>query len=613
MLIKCKLGRGTKNKGFAISSMLYTILLLFLVLLVGILGILGTRKVILDKMKSEIASNINVGGSLYLHLEYENPLVANTSMVDEFTFDPLDIVKIVDQAGNKVEGSIRYDSKPSFDSTKNGVYTVIYTGSYQGKEVTKTTTIEIINPVFYEYAYTGVEERFEAPVKGLYQFELWGAQGGSYNNTYQGGKGAYTKGNLSLDSKETLYFHVGGVGQGGTDYQYEGGYNGGGRGGYNSGGRSSGGGGATDIRLVSGSHDNFNSLKSRIMVAAGGGGFVYVTGHTNKAGAGGALTAESVTGTYNTTDPTGGSQTSGGIGKDTTKNGSFGKGGNGILNASGWGGGGGSGYYGGALGHGRGGTGGSSFISGYPGCDAILESSTESKIIHTGKPNHYSGYVFSNTIMKAGSESMPTYNHTSTMVGNSGDGHAVVISLIMDKAVVASNLVSNSGFEEGTSHWGGTTGGYSVLETNGGVLNSKHMRMISNGGTYKWLYSDLMPLPIGHKIYMAAYYKKSGGGVSRYGIYNQASKVTISLVAISENKNSWTKISQIVQNNTSANQANFLVYGAGSTDASDLEVRWDNIMVLDLTEIFGSGSEPNKEWCDQNIQYFDGTWIIPKR
>lgn len=62
-----------------------------------------------------------------------------------------------------------------------------------------------------------------------------------------------------------------------SDTTISGGYNGGGygvqRNNNNSYVHNSGsGGGATDVRLVGGAWNNFDSLKSRIMVAAGGGG-----------------------------------------------------------------------------------------------------------------------------------------------------------------------------------------------------------------------------------------------------------------------------------------------------------------------------------------------------
>jgi hypothetical protein len=33
-------------------------------------------------------------------------------------------------------------------------------------------------------------------------------------------------------------------------------------------------------------------------------------------------------------------------------------------------------------------------------------------------------------------------------------------------------------------------------------------------------------------------------------------------------------------------------------------------MLIDLTETFGAGCEPNVEWCNKNIPYFTGTKII---
>lgn len=39
----------------------------------------------------------------------------------------------------------------------------------------------------------------------------------------------------------------------------------------------------------------------------------------------------------------------------------------------------------------------------------------------------------------------------------------------------------------------------------------------------------------------------------------------------------------------------------------------DGVMLIDLTACFGDGKEPNKEWCDSNIPYFNGTQIIKVR
>lgn len=299
----------------------------------------------------------------------------------------------------------------------------------------------------WDYDYTGDAQNFISYCDGTYKIELWGAQGNhpaSLNST--GGLGAYTTGDIALEKNNHFYiyvgehrtdrevsFNVGSIGGSEIGNSLENGY---------------GGGGATDIRLVSGEWNNFNSLKSRIMVSAGGGGGTDYNRPAN-GGYGGTLIGGSginglISGGYANTPPTGGTQTTGGtisifqeeaLGKGASLPGSFGKGGDGNEL---WGSGGGGGYYGGAGGGWTNssvdsGAGGSSFISGYDGCDAITEASTEDNIVHTGQANHYSGYVFTNSQMIAGNSEMPTHDGTSTMTGNSGNGYAKITFVKYEK------------------------------------------------------------------------------------------------------------------------------------------------------------------------------------
>lgn len=102
---------------------------------------------------------------------------------------------------------------------------------------------------------------------GWYKIELWGASGGSTTSetgeVRAGGKGAYTSGLIYLVENEEVYFYIGG-----TTTNSNGGANGGGAGA----GKGMGGGGSTDVRIKSGEWNDDQSLRTRIMVAAGGGG-----------------------------------------------------------------------------------------------------------------------------------------------------------------------------------------------------------------------------------------------------------------------------------------------------------------------------------------------------
>lgn len=169
------------------------------------------------------------------------------------------------------------------------------------------------------YVYNGLFE-FSSNVQvvpitqsGYYYLQVWGAQGGSYNQTSApGGAGGYSKGYIYLNAGDTLYIHTGGEGSYGTSNSATavsgGGVNGGGNAGY----RGGGGGGGTDIRI------NQDDLYARVIVAGGGGGSFYQSAAINAlGGAGGGTAGES--GSYYDSDYTyysgqGGSQTSGGAG-----------------------------------------------------------------------------------------------------------------------------------------------------------------------------------------------------------------------------------------------------------------------------------------------------------
>uniref|UniRef100_UPI00203FB633 glycine rich domain-containing protein n=1 Tax=Odoribacter lunatus TaxID=2941335 RepID=UPI00203FB633 len=210
------------------------------------------------------------------------------------------------------------------------------------------------------------------------------------------------------------------------------------------------GGGATDIRLIKGEWNDFNSLKSRIMVAGGGGGSDYFASYGSNGGAAGGLNGYDGNyyrnkGSNSYTIARGGSQTSGGkggIGVSKGKSGSFGMGGcrTEYSNNGSYGSGGGSGYYGGGYGHynhyvAGSGAGGSSFISGHNGCDAINSAGS-----HTGQSVHYSGLSFTNTVMidgtgyqwttvKGSYVGMPNFSGTGTMTGNTGHGQVRITPL----------------------------------------------------------------------------------------------------------------------------------------------------------------------------------------
>lgn len=289
-----------------------------------------TREVLAPVEKEEITQDFSSSSNL-------NNIYIGESVINGFTPKKLNYEIILNNKVSQIEISV---DKQNEDQEVLGIGTISLTGEEQlieikvtssDKKNTSTYTVlvkykesgNIKEEGIYNFSYTGDYQEFVAPYTGYYQMELWGAQGGSYSAT--GGKGAYTSGNIYLKAGQKVYVYVGQTG--GNDLVAT--YNGGGEAATNYYARA--GGGATDIRLSSGKWNDFDSLKSRIMVAAGGGGS-NGPGYTCDGGAGGALTGYSGSkgGSGSYTVAGGGTQTSAGspgTGAYSAKPGGFGYGG----------------------------------------------------------------------------------------------------------------------------------------------------------------------------------------------------------------------------------------------------------------------------------------------
>ena len=115
----------------------------------------------------------------------------------------------------------------------------------------------------WEFSYTGDIQTFAVPLSGYYQLEVWGAQG-TTAIVCRGGYGAYTSGKIQLVNNTSLYVYVGQN----PDISATPSYNA-----TTTSSKSAfGSGGASDIRVNNGSWNDSTSLRSRVIVAAGGSG-----------------------------------------------------------------------------------------------------------------------------------------------------------------------------------------------------------------------------------------------------------------------------------------------------------------------------------------------------
>ena len=338
------------NKGFAITGILYTVFIMFLLVLTSTLAGLQSRKTMLERSIMSLENSFN----------------GNDNNEQEL------IRKINENKTAPVTGRYTFVLNTTLFSNNS-------------------TTFDRVG-----------EHEFIAPTTGTYKLEVWGAQGGDANATYLGGKGGYSSGNITLAAGDKLYINVGGRGYGGqrvtTGGTILGGYNGGQNITY---GTTDGlhyvgaGGGATHIATKSGTLASLSSSQSDVKIVAGGGGGAYyhTSGYYGQGGVGGGTTGGTGGNGGNSTRTGcgGGTQSAGGT---CNVNGTFGQG---AVSANS----GGGGWYGGGAASGGnanyglvGAGGGSGYIDGVTNGitisgDAIMPSYDGKKTMIGNEGNGY--------------------------------------------------------------------------------------------------------------------------------------------------------------------------------------------------------------------------------
>lgn len=392
----------------------------------------GTSTLSLDNQRVVVAATSRTSCVAYLDVA-SGPIVQSMSLMAENNMATLSL----EDSNVGTNAAMYYysaDGGDTYVSSTDSTYTFndttattfkAYSVDSSGKESSiLTTTTEdtyVYNGVF---PYSSNVQGVTIEQSGYYLLEVWGAQGGSYNNEYaQGGMGGYSKGYIYLNAGDTLFVHTGGAGSYGTSLNSlsGGGSNGGGNAGY----RGGAGGGATDIRIGA------DTLLNRVIVAGGGGGAAVIDS-TYKAngGAGGGtygIDGEYYDATHLAYVGTGGMQIAGGgggSGISTEYNGSvgvFGVGGNSAnrnnnVNSNGAGGG---GWYGGG---GAGNGNSSSYAAGGGGGSGFIYTASSQV------PADYavaSNYYLSNASTHAGNTSFIAPNG-DTETGHSENGYAKI-------------------------------------------------------------------------------------------------------------------------------------------------------------------------------------------
>ncbi len=124
----------------------------------------------------------------------------------------------------------------------------------------------------------------------------------------------------------------------------------------------------------------------------------------------------------------------------------------------------------------------------------------------------------------------------------------------------------------------------------------------------------------GHKVYAKVSTLRESTNVipgiytifgSGPGMWDVPQGEAVSWIASSSNARQWFDVSTYTEY-APYNYLRIMLAQSLGTGSKGGIIHFDGLVVIDLTATFGSGNEPDKEWCDRHINYFDGTTIIYK-
>lgn len=203
---------------------------------------------------------------------------------------------------------------------------------------------------------------------------------------------------------------------------------------------------------------------------------------------------------------------------------------------------------------------------------------------------------------------------TCTVTSNTGKTASVTKSTkITYDPYNTKNMVVNGSFESGTASWNGLAGGFGVSSSVRKFgANSGYARRVNNTDIHVVQNFDLIK---NHHYYAMewVYLSAAFGGNGQFDLYRSAGTISgypeyVNLDFAGLQPKTWHKLSGVFVSSVSHNYSFRSAYFLDGT----ITVYFDGATLIDLTAIFGAGLEPNKEWCDKHIEYFNGTIIIYK-
>lgn len=179
--------------------------------------------------------------------------------------------------------------------------------------------------------------------------------------------------------------------------------------------------------------------------------------------------------------------------------------------------------------------------------------------------------------------------------------------IISAEGVVLKNLIPNGSFESVDS-WD-----FWLTEPLDSTQSKDGLKSFKIGGDSLAINHEPLKPVVGHKYYGREYIKTNGAmeaadcRFEMLGMLNGAEH-TFVFGWNRGNYPDWHITSDIV----AVDRAGSEDYHVRTFTVGGTTQGWiDGVMLLDLTESFGAGKEPTKEWLDDNVPFFSTTFLVP--
>lgn len=207
-------------------------------------------------------------------------------------------------------------------------------------------------------------------------------------------------------------------------------------------------------------------------------------------------------------------------------------------------------------------------------------------------------------------ESSLTYNNETNKVNLRINRKAICYVYFDLIYYTITNLVQNGSFENGLDNWTNvdtTQSNSNSITTAYKLYGDNSVSRIANTSDSgrNYLLQDISFIA-GHTYYffLYAYTPSLTSQFVKSDINSRGGSINLNITSA----NGWVKGSSIMTNYPYTEQRSISVNYQITSDYTYV----DGIGMIDLTEAFGKGNEPDKSWCDENIDYFDGSIEVHK-